>query len=97
MGTHGNGGPEISYNNAKGSGGGVRCNGGETDYAGGVTYFYGGKIKNNYAGKNGGGISCGPSNPKMESRIYLKDIKVENNRSVNGGGVQRIMPATVQL
>lgn len=90
VGTQGNGGPEISYNNAKGSGGGVRCNGGETDYAGGVTYFYGGKIKNNYAGKNGGGISCGPSNPKMESRIYLKDIKVENNRSVNGGGGIRI-------
>lgn len=79
-------GPEIYYNRATGSGGGVRCNGGITETAGGKTYFYGGTISNNYSGKHGGGISCGEPGSKGISKIIIKNVSVTNNVCEESGG-----------
>lgn len=86
IGTTSGTGPEIYYNRAAGSGGGVRCNGGVTETAGGTTYFYGGTISNNYSGKNGGGISCGAPGSKGSSKIILQNVYVVNNVCEETGG-----------
>ncbi len=81
-------GPQISENIAEGSGGGVRCNGGIGDTAGGIAYFYSGTIKNNISYGVGGGISCGVAGDKCFSKIILKNMDVlGNSSSSTGGGV----------
>lgn len=81
-------GPLISNNKADTYGGGVRCNGGTNSNKGGSTYFYGGTVSGNYAGKSGGGISFGPKGNKFASKIYLKSMQIINNSSKEGiGGV----------
>lgn len=79
-------GPNIYNNKAYGSGGGVRCNGGITEKAGGNTYFLGGNIYNNYSGNNGGGIACGEPGSKGISKIIMKNIIVTGNTCEGVGG-----------
>lgn len=88
IGTTSGDGPDIHYNRASGSGGGVRCNGGVSDTAGGTTYFFGGSILHNYSGKNGGGIACGEPGDKGKSKIIIKNMNViANVCESTGGGV----------
>ena len=79
-------GPTISGNRAMTIGGGLRCNGGQGDNAGGITYLYGGTITNNYAAENSGGVSCGKSSINCKSKIALKNITISNNCSIAGSG-----------
>lgn len=72
-------GPDIYYNKSVGSGGGIRCNGGVTEKAGGTTYFWGGNISGNYSGKNGGGISCGAPGKRGSSKIIIKNMRIVGN------------------
>ena len=88
IGTTSGTGPRIYYNRASGSGGGIRCNGGVTETAGGMTYFYGGSILHNYSGKNGGGIACGAPGSKGSSKIIIQNIEVISNISeATAGGI----------
>ncbi len=82
-------GPVISNNRAETYGGGIRCNGGTNSNKGGTSYFYGGTISGNYAGKNVGGISCGTKGSIYRSKILLKNMQIINNSSKEEvGGVK---------
>lgn len=88
VGTTSGTGPIISYNVSKGSGGGVRCNGGTGADAGGISYFYGGTIKNNRSEKYGGGIACGNAGADGQSKIIIKNMNIiENSSTSSGGGI----------
>lgn len=85
---NGGSGPEISENTSSGSGGGIRCNGGVSNTAGGTTYIYGSLITKNKAGDYGGGISCANASSNKKSIITFVNATVENNScDKNGGGV----------
>lgn len=86
IGTPSGGGPEIAYNISSGSGGGVRCDGGNSELAGGTTYIYGGNIHHNNSGKYGGGIACGEAGTESKSRIIIKNTTINNNTSSSDGG-----------
>lgn len=83
-------GPKISSNFARTIGGGIRCNGGAGIHSGGISYFYGGTISDNIAGKNTGGLSCGPAGDNNVSKIFLKNMHIENNMGKEGIGGMRI-------
>ena len=79
-------GPQIFLNSAKGSGGGIRCNGGINEYAGGTTYLYGGEIFKNHSGKHGGGIACGEPGDYGKSKIIIKNMNIAENTAEDTGG-----------
>lgn len=83
-------GPNIGSNHAGTIGGGIRCNGGSGINSGGTSYFYGGRISDNTAERNTGGLSCGPAGDKFASKIYVKNMNIENNVGKNGIGGMRI-------
>lgn len=83
-------GPNIGSNHAGTIGGGIRCNGGSDVNSGGTSYFYGGRISDNTAERNTGGLSCGPAGDKFASKIYVKSMNIENNVGKNGIGGMRI-------
>ncbi len=75
--------PTISGNEARGSGGGVRCNGGIGEGHGGCTVIYNARIIGNTSGNLGGGVACGE-----DSKITIESINVFNNSSYdNAGGI----------
>lgn len=86
VGTTSGNGPEISYNTAAGSGGGIRCDGGNNEKAGGTAYIYGGNIHHNTSGKFGGGIACGAAGKNGTSKLVIKNVTVTNNSSASDGG-----------
>jgi hypothetical protein len=86
IGTTSGTGPEISYNQSGGSGGGIRCDGGSGETAGGVAYIYGGNIHHNTSGKYGGGIACGVSGSAGTSKLIIKNTTINNNTAESDGG-----------
>lgn len=88
-------GPQIIKNYAETIGGGIRCNGGSGSNSGGTSYFYGGYISNNIAGKNTGGLSCGPASSGSASKIYVRNMHIENNSGKEGIGGIRIPASAV--
>lgn len=90
-------GPQIINNYAETIGGGIRCNGGSGNNSGGTSHFYGGCISNNIAGKNTGGLSCGPASTSSASKIYIKNMHIENNSGKEGIGGMRIPASAVGI
>ena len=88
-------GPVISYNKSGTVGGGIRCNGGLEDERGGTSIFYGGYVNNNTAESSVGGISCGSKGDIYESKIYLRNMSIQNNVSKGKiGGIRLPLSAT---
>ncbi|MCR5836393.1 MAG: hypothetical protein K6G88_07795 [Lachnospiraceae bacterium] len=79
-------GPNIRFNIADGSGGAIKCNGGDGVKAGGTTYIYGGIISDNQSGKNGGGIAVGEVGAESLGVFHLESTQIYNNHAEKDGG-----------
>jgi hypothetical protein len=79
-------GPNIRFNIADGSGGAIKCNGGDGVKAGGTTYIYGGIISDNQSGKNGGGIAVGEVGAESLGVFHLESAQIYNNHAEKDGG-----------
>ena len=73
--------PTISGNESRGSGGGVRCNGGVGYGHGGCTVIYNARIIGNKSGNLGGGVACGD-----DSKITIEAVNIFSNSSVHNAG-----------
>lgn len=81
-------GPAIEYNEANGSGGGIRANGGLYDTAGGTFHFYSGRVNYNKSKKYGGGISIGSPGKKGKREAFVcRAEMIGNSAEEDGGGI----------